>query len=219
MKISDKGLALIRKYEGCRLTAYKCPAGVWTIGVGHTGTVDGKAICKGMKITSGKANELLAQDCAKFERRVAKYSGYNWTQNEFDALVSFAFNVGSIAQLTANGTRSREEIADKLLAYNKANGKVLAGLTRRRTEERALFLTPCEEVITVDLKTLKRGSEGGQVKAWQRILRSYGYDGCAVDGDFGAATERYTKDWQDKQGLTADGVVGKCSWAKALGLA
>lgn len=218
MKISDKGLALIRKYEGCRLTAYKCPAGVWTIGVGHTGTVDGKAICKGLKITSAKANELLAQDCAKFESRVAKYSDYNWTQNEFDALVSFAFNVGSIAQLTANGTRSREEIADKLLAYNKAGGKVLAGLTRRRTEERSLFLTPCEEVITVDLKTLKRGSEGSQVKAWQRILRGYGYDGCAVDGDFGAATERYTKDWQDKQGLTADGVVGKCSWSKALGL-
>ena len=218
MHISDKGLALIRKYEGCRPTAYKCPAGVWTIGVGHTGTVDGVKIAKGMKITSAKATELLREDCARFEAHVSKYSSYGWNQNEFDALVSFAFNVGNINGLTASGKRSREEIADKLLAYNKANGKVLAGLTRRRTEERALFLTPCEEVITVDLKTLKRGSEGSQVKAWQRILRGYGYDSCAVDGDFGAATERCTRDWQGKQGLTADGVVGKCSWGKALGL-
>lgn len=217
MKISDKGLALIRRFEGCCLTAYKCPAGVWTIGYGHTGTVDGKAICKGMKITGAKAVELLAADCAKFESRVSKYGGYGWNQNEFDALVSFAFNVGSIAQLTANGKRSRSEIADKLLAYNKAGGKVLAGLTKRRTAERALFLTPCEEVITVDLKTLKRGSEGGQVKAWQRILRGYGYDDVAADGSFGSVTERKTVDWQESRGLAADGVVGKASWDEALG--
>lgn len=217
MRVSDNGLALIRAYEGCRLTAYKCPAGVWTIGVGHTGSVDGVKIHSGMKITSAKADELLAADCARFEARVARYTGYGWNQNEFDALVSFAFNVGSIAQLTANGKRSRAEIAAAMLRYNKANGKVLAGLTRRRKAERELFLTACEEVISVDLKTLKRGSEGDQVKAWQRILRGYGYDRCTVDGDFGARTEQYTKDWQAERGLSADGVVGKVSWGAALG--
>lgn len=218
MTISDKGLALIQQFEGCRLTAYKCPAGVWTIGYGHTGAVDGKPIGKGLKITKDKATELLRSDCARFEAHVAKYSSYNWTQHEFDALVSFAFNVGSIAQLTANGKRSRAEIAEAMLRYNKAGGKALAGLTRRRQAERELFLTPCEEVISVDLKTLKRGSEGSPVEAWQRILRGYGYDSCAVDGDFGPTTDRYTRDWQAKQGLAADGVVGGKSWGKALGV-
>ncbi len=71
-----------------------------------------------------------------------KYSAYNWNQNEFDALVSFAYNIGSIDGLTAKGARTRSEIAAKILEYNKAGGKVLAGLTRRRQEERKLFLTP-----------------------------------------------------------------------------
>ena len=138
MKISDNGLALLRQFEGCRLTAYKCPAGVWTIGYGHTGTVDGVKIGKGMKITKDKATELLRSDCARFEAHVSKYVGYQWNQNEFDALVSFTYNVGSIAQLTANGKRSRAEIAGAMLRYNKAGGKVLAGLTRRRQAEREL---------------------------------------------------------------------------------
>lgn len=71
-----------------------------------------------------------------------KYSAYNWTQPEFDALVSFAYNIGSIDGLTAKGTRTRSEIAAKILEYNKAGGKVLSGLIRRRQEERKLFLTP-----------------------------------------------------------------------------
>ena len=216
MKISDKGLTLIRKYEGCRLTAYKCPAGVWTIGAGHTGSVDGKAICSGMKITSAKATELLAADCAKFEARVAKYTGYGWNQNEFDALVSFAFNVGSIAQLTANGKRSRAEIAAAMLRYNKAGGKVLAGLTKRRTEERELFLAPCEEVCEVELKVLKKGSKGEPVKGLQRLLVGCGY-GLAVDGDFGAKTENALKDYQDENGLTVDGVAGAKTYEALLG--
>ena len=69
-----------------------------------------------------------------------KYSAYNWNQNEFDALVSFAYNIGSIDGLTASGSRSKDEIADKFLAYNRAGGKVLSGLTRRRQEERALSI-------------------------------------------------------------------------------
>jgi len=71
---------------------------------------------------------------------VDKYSAYNWNQNEYDALVSFAYNIGSIDGLTAKGARTRSEIAAKILEYNKAGGKVLAGLTRRRQEERALSI-------------------------------------------------------------------------------
>ena len=87
--------------------------------------------------------------------KVDKYSAYNWTQPEFDALVSFAYNIGSIDGLTAKGTRTRSEIAAKILEYNKAGGKVLSGLIRRRQEERKLFLTP------VTVKTGWQQENGG----------------------------------------------------------
>lgn len=135
LKISTKGLNLIKEFEGCRLAAYRCPAGVLTIGYGHTGDVR-----EGQKITNAQATELLCKDLAKFEKHVMKYDNvYHFTQNQFDALVSFAFNVGSIDQLTAKGTRSIKEISAKIPAYNKAGGKVLAGLTRRRKAEKAMF--------------------------------------------------------------------------------
>ena len=140
MKTSNQGINLIKAFEGYRNKAYKCPAGIWTIGYGHTGSVDGKKICAGMKITAEKAIELLKEDLEKFEKAVEKYDKkYHWNQNEFDAMVSFAYNVGSIRQLTALGTRSKETIANKLLAYNKAAGRALAGLTRRRVAEQKLF--------------------------------------------------------------------------------
>lgn len=141
MKAGIKGIDLIKLFEGCVLSAYQDAVKVWTIGYGHTGAVDGKTICKGMKISQTKADELLRGDLEKFEKKVSVYTRYKWTQNEFDALVSFCYNVGNIDQLTAGGTRSREVIAQKFLAYNKAGGKELAGLTRRRKAEQALFLT------------------------------------------------------------------------------
>ena len=141
MKTGALGINLIKDFEGCRLEAYLCPAKVWTIGYGHTGTVDGVKIKKGMKIAKYKASLLLANDLLKFEKKVAKYDKkYKWTQNEFDALVSFALNIGSIDKLTALGTRSKDTIAKKILAYNKVNGKSVNGLTRRREAEQWLFL-------------------------------------------------------------------------------
>lgn len=140
MKISQNGISLIKQFEGCRLTAYQCPAGIWTIGYGHTGDVK-----KGQTITQDYAETLLRQDLINYELKVSKYdSRYTWNQNEFDALVSFAYNLGSIDQLTAGGTRGRAQIADKMLLYNKAGGKVLAGLTKRRKAERSLFLSTSE---------------------------------------------------------------------------
>lgn len=136
MKISQEGINLIKCFEGCRLTAYRCPAGILTIGYGHTGDVR-----EGQTITQDYAETLLRQDLITCELKVDKYNPrYTWRQNEFDALVSFAYNIGSIDQLTASGTRSRTEIAEKMLLYNKAGGKVLAGLKRRREAERELFL-------------------------------------------------------------------------------
>ena len=143
MKINSAGLELVKSFEGCQLKAYKCPAGVWTIGYGHTGSVDGKAIGEGMKITQAKADSLLKADMSAFEKKVEKYNNtYHFNENQFSALVSFAFNIGSIDQLTAKGTRTIEQISEKILLYNKAAGKVLNGLVRRRKAEQKLFNTP-----------------------------------------------------------------------------
>lgn len=137
MKTGTAGIKLIKQFEGCKLKAYKCPAGVWTIGYGHT-----KYVKEGQVITQAQADAFLVADVEKFESRVNKYNEqYKWSQNEFDAMVSFAYNIGSIDQLTANGTCSKAVIAEKMLKYNKAAGKVLAGLVRRRKAERELFLS------------------------------------------------------------------------------
>lgn len=136
MKTSQTGIDLIKKFEGCRLDAYKCPGGVWTIGYGHTA-----GVTAGQKISTAQAEAYLRADLEKFEKLVAKYdSKYRWTQNEFDAMVSFAYNLGSIDKLTAKGTRTKNVIAEKILLYNQTGGKVLAGLTKRRQAERELFL-------------------------------------------------------------------------------
>ena len=139
MKISEKGLNIIKKYEGCRLKAYRDPVGIWTIGFGRT-----KGVREGQTITQAQADQFLQEDVAWAEKAVAKYDSiYHWNQNQFDALVSFAFNVGSIDRLTANGTRTIGTISNKIPLYNKASGKVLTGLMRRRAEEKALFDTAC----------------------------------------------------------------------------
>jgi GH24 family phage-related lysozyme (muramidase) len=137
VKISDQGIAMIKEFEGLRLTTYKCAAGVKTIGYGHTGS----DVYFGQRITEREAENLLRADLARFEKHVNSYdSAYGWTQNEFDALVSFAFNVGSIDQLTYNGVRSKKMIADKMLEYCKAGGKRISGLMARRQREREMFL-------------------------------------------------------------------------------
>lgn len=139
MKTSEKGVALIKKFEGCRLQAYKPVATekYWTIGYGHYGP----DVAPNAVISQMQADAYLRLDLEKFEKKVEQYNAkYLWTQNEFDALVSFAYNIGNINGLTANGTRSKQQIADKIPAYNKAGGKVLAGLTKRRTAEKEMFI-------------------------------------------------------------------------------
>lgn len=144
--LSANGLNLIKSFEGCKLTAYKCvpTEKYYTIGYGHYGS-DVKA---GMTITLKRAEELLLQDCQKFVNHVNSYMDkYNFNQNQFDALVSFAYNIGSIKQLTANGTRTTAQISAKITAYNKSGGKVLKGLVNRRAKEKALFDTPIKETV------------------------------------------------------------------------
>lgn len=137
MKASQNCINLIKKYEGCRLVAYKCPAGVWTIGYGHTLGVRSHDV-----ISQEQAEEFLRQDLEKYEHTVMVCDDvYHWTQNEFDALVSFAYNVGNIIGVTAHYKRSKEQIANAIYLYNKANGRTLPGLVKRRIEEHDLFIS------------------------------------------------------------------------------
>lgn len=145
MKVSNKGIELIKKYEGLKLSAYKCPAGILTIGYGHTNTVK-----PGMSINKEMAEILLKEDLIAAENTIKKFVKVVLTQNQFDALASFIYNVGS-----GNFTRSTLlkrlndgkylEAADELLKWTKARQlggmKELPGLVRRRKEERKLFLT------------------------------------------------------------------------------
>ena len=138
MKTSQRGINLIKQFEGVRLTAYKCPAGVYTIGYGHT-----RGVKRGMRITEEEASAYLTADLLNSEKAVERYeSVYHWNQNEFDALVSFTFNCGAanLRSLLRNGRRNRSQIAATLPLYRKAGGKVLKGLERRRAAEKALFL-------------------------------------------------------------------------------
>ena len=138
MKTSQRGINVIKQFEGIRLTAYKCPAGVYTIGYGHT-----RGVKRGMKITEEEASAYLTADLLNSEKAVERYdSVYHWNQNEFDALVSFTFNCGAanLRALLRNGRRNRSQIAETLPLYRKAGGKVLNGLERRRAAEKALFL-------------------------------------------------------------------------------
>ena len=140
-KINKAGFDMIKSFEGCRLKAYKCLKSeqYYTIGYGHYGIKDSN-----MTITQDQAESLLMSDLEHFEDHVDKMDktyNYNFNDNEFSALVSFAFNIGGIIQLTQGGKRSKTEIADAMLLYNKASGKTLSGLSNRRKKERELFLT------------------------------------------------------------------------------
>lgn len=219
-KIGQAGLALIKQFEGCRLTAYQCSAGVWTIGYGHTAGVH-----KGMKITQAQAEEYLKHDVAKFEKYVNNPSYVPFTdklnQNQFDALVSFAFNLGqgNVKKLCTG--RVMNQIPSAMQQYCKAAGKTLPGLQRRRKAEAALYnkkVESCTGVTTTTVKesedysmnTIKKGSKGKSVKVWQIII------GTTADGNFGSGTENMTKTWQKNHGLTVDGIVGKNSWKTGL---
>ena len=216
-RIGQAGLALIKQYEGCRLAAYRCAAGVWTIGYGHTAGVH-----SGMTITQAQADAYLQQDIAKFEGYVNNPAYVPITeqlnQNQFDALVSFAFNLGAGNLRKLCKGRTAAQIAQAMTQYCKANGKVLAGLRRRRAAEQALFnkpvsaATPAQNQNTEDynMKTIKKGSKGNAVKVWQIII------GVTPDGKFGSGTESTTRDWQESHGLTVDGTVGPMSWKAGL---
>lgn len=139
MKASERAYALIRKFEGLQLAAYRCPAGVWTIGYGHT-----SGVVPGMRITASQVEELLAQDVAVAEG-IVNDEGLGLRQCQFDALVSFVFNVGG-ANFRRSTLLSRvkadpndNSIMDEFLRWVYGGGVVLPGLQKRRLEEMRLY--------------------------------------------------------------------------------
>lgn len=138
---SQTCVELVARFEGCRLKAYKCPAGVWTIGYGHT-----QGVKPDDKLDSSEqAKELLLKDLQKYAGYVNalikdKSIIFEMNQNRFDALTSFVYNCGQGSLKKLVQRRDAKTVAEKMLLYNKGGGKVLEGLTRRRKEEQALFL-------------------------------------------------------------------------------
>jgi len=139
MKISQEGLSLIKKFEGCELDAYKCAAEVWTIGYGST-----KGVKEGDTITQEEADKLLLHEMEEYEGYINNIVEVDLKQNEFDALVSWVFNLGP-ANLKAStllkvlNAKDYQGVPEQIKRWNKAGGKVLEGLIRRREAEALLF--------------------------------------------------------------------------------
>lgn len=147
MKISRTGIDFIKKWEGVRLKAYRCGAGVLTIGYGHTSAAGAPQVKEGMTISQREAEDILGRDLVKYEAAVQKALRRAPNQNQFDACVSLCFNIGPGAFAGSSVVRLFNEgdargAANAFRLWNKAGGKVVQGLVNRREDERALFLRP-----------------------------------------------------------------------------
>ena len=141
LSISQTGISFIKKWEGCRLKAYQCSAHVWTIGWGHTAGVK-----PGMVIDQSKADSLFLVDIKQYEQAVTQYVQVPLNQNQYDALVSFCYNVGIGAfqkstLLRVLNQQNYDEAANQFLRWTRAGNKVIQGLVNRRTDEKELFLS------------------------------------------------------------------------------
>ena len=238
MRISEKGLSLIKEFEGCFLNAYRCPSHVLTIGWGHTGDV-----YEGQYITQEEADNLLINDMLEYENYVNSCTQLTFTpnQNQFDALVSFTYNCGQGNLATLVQNRDAETVAEKLLLYNRGSDGVLPGLVRRREAERELFSNgDCESIgVQVTNVTGKRAElqelcnttihtnlviddiwgPNTDDAAKQLPLLKFGSSGPLVvwvqlrleitpDGKFGEQTKKAVEHWQSYHGLTVDSTVG-----------
>lgn len=147
MKTGNAGLNLIKSFEGCRLTAYKDAVNVLTIGYGHTGNVK-----EGQVISQAQAEQLLRDDLNRFENGVEKLVTVELNQNQFDALVSFSYNLGlgnlqNSDLLKYVNKKDFTNASKEFTLWVHAGGIVLNGLVRRRSAERDLFITPAKSTV------------------------------------------------------------------------
>ena len=147
MQMSPEGMnALLKKFEGCKLTAYRCPANVCTIGYGHTTSAGAPPVKDGMTITQQQADDILSRDLVKFETAVHNIVHQPLNQHQFDVLVDFAYNAGignlqSSTLLKKVNAAKFDEVPAELMKWTKGGGKVLAGLVRRRQAESSWWVS------------------------------------------------------------------------------
>jgi lysozyme len=168
MQVNENGLALIRKFEGFRARAYRDAVGVWTIGYGHTSMAGAPQVKAGLIISRDKAAQILAKDVVMFATGVAELVKSELNDNQFSALVSFAYNVGlgnfrKSSVLSAVNREDFEAVPRRLALWSRAGGRVLPGLVKRRAAEAALFATA---VDTAD------GSGGGLTDVLKPVVES-----------------------------------------------
>lgn len=194
MKITQHGLDLIKSHEGLRLKAYPDPATggePWTIGYGHTSRAGPPAVHPGMVITREQAEEILRRDLRKFEAEVQRMVKVPLNDNQYSALVSFCFNVGpgnlqKSGVLRAVNAKQFGAVPARLMQWNKAAGKVMKGLTRRRAEEGRLFITPVgdngeDEAITSPVPDKPTGKPVAKSKTvWAQIAQWVAGGGAAT---------------------------------------
>lgn len=186
--IGQAGLDLIKKWEGCRLHAYKDAVGVWTIGWGHTGQVDGHPVGAGMSISQRKADALLLDDLTGYAAAVNSPAYVPFTKelndNQRDALISFAYNcgIGSLRQLCKD--RTMDKIPNHITAYvHGANGERLEGLVSRRKAEKELYLTPVYEKKVEGDGMEKRYNAIDEIPEWGQEAVQKLVDKKALSGD------------------------------------
>ncbi|MEM9771071.1 MAG: glycoside hydrolase family protein [Cyanobacteria bacterium P01_D01_bin.73] len=230
-QINAEGLRLVKTYEGLYLNSYQDAVGVWTIGYGCT-----EGIGPGMSITKQEAEDMLRGELSKFEAAVAKFVNVEINDNQYSALVAFSYNVGAYALKKSTLLRKLNGgdyagASNEFPRWDKAGGRSLLGLSRRRRSERALFLSePWDGFLNWepgDDAPPSSGSSGGggssdnarllrlqspymrgeDVRTLQLALVKAGID-IDVDGVFGRGSDKAVKAFQNQKGLGADGIVG-----------
>lgn len=235
MNISQNGIDLIKKFEGCELKAYKCPSGIWTIGYGHT-----EGVTEGQTITPIQAEEYLKADIVKYENAINVLVKVPINQNQFSALVSFVYNIGVSAfenstLLRLLNDRNYNEASNQFDRWVYGGTNKLQGLVNRRKAERELFLNNDISNTTTNytIRDFQQaynnqynnailvdniwGSETN--KSISDVLVKEGYKGdlvgfiqirvgATVDGVFGNETKQKVMEYQKLNGLCADGIVG-----------
>lgn len=205
-KLTSAIITLVMGFEGCYLTAYKCPAGVWTIGYGHTNNVK-----KGQKINRNTAKRYLEEDMNTFLKQLNKRAKFKKcdNQNVGEAMVSFAFNcgAGNFDKLAKN--RNWYQILANMYKYNKGGGKVLNGLVKRRHTE-LVYATKfvANNGVNVHKYVDTQIIQGCLNKAIDSKLD--------VDGCFGQKTRKAVMNFQTKYKLEVSGVVNKSTWNKLI---
>lgn len=232
MEVSKNGLALIKRFEGYSASRYICPAGIPTIGYGSTRWWNGEPIPLGATVTYAEAEQLKARDLIEYQQAVNNLIAVPLKQNQFDALVSFVYNVGveAFAGSTLRRLINQGDFTGAAEQFDRwvwAGGQRLPGLVGRRDQEEALFLSSVQAgILNTEWHAVAYGQRllrltqpmltGADVSNVQRALNAKGF-ALATDGVFGPLTAGAVTQFQRDSGLVPDGIVGPRTRA-ALGV-